>query len=246
MTSSTYAIGHRGIPAFESENTVDSFRRALAYTNVLEVDVRVTRDGVPVCMHDATLERTHGAGARVGRLTYRELHAAAPEVPRLYDLLQDLGGQAGWFIDCKVRNPRGIESILATLAECGLDLDTGAELRSGRMLLPGTACLESPDAVLLQSIGSRLQAGRLELIRGHSSKRELMLTAPLIAAYAHGVVLPEALASRAIITLLRNLRLGVYVYTVDDPIRALQLRGRGVHGIFTDCAHELGAVLSRQ
>lgn len=243
---STYAIGHRGIPAFESENTVASFRHALAYTSVLEVDVRVTRDGVPVCLHDATLERTHAVSERVGRLTYRQLHAVAPEVPRLYDLLQELGGQAGWFIDCKVRNPRGIESILATLTECGLTLDSGAELRSGQALLPGTACLESPDAVLLQSIGSRMQAGRLELIRGHSSKRELVLTAPFIAAYAHGVVIPETLASRTMIALLRNLRLGVYVYTVDDPIRALQLRGRGAHGIFTDCAHELGPLLSRR
>jgi glycerophosphoryl diester phosphodiesterase len=240
----TYAIAHRGIPAFEVENSMASFDRALDYASVLEVDVRVTRDGVPVCAHDASLERTHGDRSRIASMTYRELHAVAPEIVRLYDLLSKHGRSAGWFIDIKVRNPRAVEQIVQTLEGANIELDTGAALRAGQPLKPGTACIESPDAILLQSLGSRTGGGRLELVRGASTKRELAITAPFITAYAHGVVLPDALATRSLVMLLRNLKLGVYVYTIDDPIRAMDLAKLGVSGIFTDFAHEVAPALT--
>ncbi|MFI9834397.1 glycerophosphodiester phosphodiesterase [Streptomyces sp. NPDC051913] len=52
------AVAHRGDPYRVRENTLDSLRSALDLgADAVEVDVRLTRDGVPVLLHDATLKR---------------------------------------------------------------------------------------------------------------------------------------------------------------------------------------------
>ncbi|WP_062642443.1 glycerophosphodiester phosphodiesterase [Streptomyces maremycinicus] len=52
------AVAHRGDPYRFRENTVDSLRSALDLgADAVELDVRLTRDGVPVLLHDATLKR---------------------------------------------------------------------------------------------------------------------------------------------------------------------------------------------
>ncbi|MEU6374774.1 glycerophosphodiester phosphodiesterase [Streptomyces sp. NPDC046909] len=52
------AVAHRGDPYRIRENTLDSLRSALELgADAVEIDVRLTRDGVPVLLHDATLKR---------------------------------------------------------------------------------------------------------------------------------------------------------------------------------------------
>ncbi|MEU0115770.1 glycerophosphodiester phosphodiesterase [Streptomyces bobili] len=52
------AVAHRGDPYRVRENTLDSLRSALGQgANAVEIDVRLTRDGVPVLLHDETLKR---------------------------------------------------------------------------------------------------------------------------------------------------------------------------------------------
>ena len=52
------AVAHRGDPYRVRENTIDSLRSALGRgADAVEIDVRLTRDGVPVLLHDSTLKR---------------------------------------------------------------------------------------------------------------------------------------------------------------------------------------------
>ncbi|KOU76806.1 glycerophosphodiester phosphodiesterase [Streptomyces sp. MMG1533] len=52
------AVAHRGDPYRVRENTIDSLRSALHMgADAVEIDVRLTRDGVPVLLHDETLKR---------------------------------------------------------------------------------------------------------------------------------------------------------------------------------------------
>ncbi|MEU0028220.1 glycerophosphodiester phosphodiesterase [Streptomyces sp. NPDC006335] len=52
------AVAHRGDPYRVRENTIDSLRSALDRgADAVEIDVRLTRDGVPVLLHDDTLKR---------------------------------------------------------------------------------------------------------------------------------------------------------------------------------------------
>lgn len=67
-------IAHRGGAGLWPENTVYAFERALAAgVDVLEMDVRVTADGVPVVMHDATVDRTTDGAGRVSGMSFAEL-----------------------------------------------------------------------------------------------------------------------------------------------------------------------------
>ena len=67
-------LGHRGMPGDALENRMEGFRAALeAGADGVEFDVQLAADGVPVVIHDASLERTTGRAGRVGDLGSGEL-----------------------------------------------------------------------------------------------------------------------------------------------------------------------------
>lgn len=67
-------IGHRGASAVAPENTMAAFREAIAAgADGIEFDVRLTRDGVPVVIHDGSLRRTAGLSQRVADLDWSEI-----------------------------------------------------------------------------------------------------------------------------------------------------------------------------
>lgn len=68
------AVAHRGDPYRARENTLPSFASAIAAgADVVELDVRLTADGVPVVLHDPTLKRLWGQDVPVAELTADEL-----------------------------------------------------------------------------------------------------------------------------------------------------------------------------
>jgi glycerophosphoryl diester phosphodiesterase len=70
-------MAHRGAMAREPENTLRSFRQALAEgADLLETDVRFTADRVPVCIHDASIDRTTDRSGLVAQITLDELREA--------------------------------------------------------------------------------------------------------------------------------------------------------------------------
>lgn len=51
-------VGHRGAMAHAPENSIESYLLAeRSGANEIELDIRITRDGVPIVLHDATLAR---------------------------------------------------------------------------------------------------------------------------------------------------------------------------------------------
>lgn len=97
------AVAHRGDPYALRENTLPSLRSALRKgADVVEVDVRMTSDGVPVLLHDATLERLWGVREAVTSLTREEVaEATGGGVPDLAEALAALrdGGRARVLLD---------------------------------------------------------------------------------------------------------------------------------------------------
>ncbi|MDP9477584.1 MAG: glycerophosphodiester phosphodiesterase [Actinomycetota bacterium] len=70
----TWNIGHRGAAGLEPENTLRSFRRAEEEgADALEMDLRVTRDGHLVVLHDPTVDRTTNGTGPVHGLTLAEV-----------------------------------------------------------------------------------------------------------------------------------------------------------------------------
>lgn len=237
----TFTIAHRGLSARHGENSLDAVAAALGHTHVVEVDVRCTHDAVPVCMHDAGLWRTHGISSRVGQITHAQLLELAPDVPTLAEVLELIAYRDGAaMLDVKVSRPRAIEAIEQVVERSGMTWNDGRQLRLGEPADPGTVTFQSPDAQLLQQVRSRTGAGCLELVPTASSRRELVLTAPFITTYAQGVTIPDRIASRPMLRMLHGMRLGTYVYTVNDQTRFQQLTEIGAGGVYTDAVDVVG------
>lgn len=121
-------VGHRGASVRFPENTLAAFRAALeAGAGGLELDARVTRDGHPVVMHDATVDRTtDGFGAVAGMTleAVRRLDAGTTglpgqRVPTLREVFEEFPG-VPLNIDIKDRGVPGAEEIvLEVLREVG-------------------------------------------------------------------------------------------------------------------------------
>ena len=104
-----FLIAHRGFSTVAPENTLAAFEAAIdAGAEILECDVQLTADGVPVIVHDPTLDRTTDGSGAVRDLAWSEvaeLEAGYPasfgdryrgqRVPRL-DELFDLARGAPW------------------------------------------------------------------------------------------------------------------------------------------------------
>ncbi len=115
-------MAHRGSCVRAPENTLAAFRQAIAEgADLLETDLRLTKDGVLVCVHDATLERTGGDDRAVSSLTFVELKGVRvpcgfagfsdERVPALDELLALLPSEVGLALELK--DDRFLDSAVA-------------------------------------------------------------------------------------------------------------------------------------
>lgn len=102
-------FAHRGLHDNASEapeNSMAAFRKAVEAGLGMELDVQVTKDGVPVIFHDFNLERICGAEGKVVNHTYEELQAytlchSKERIPKLSDLLEMVGGRVPLIVEIK-------------------------------------------------------------------------------------------------------------------------------------------------
>ncbi len=67
-------VGHRGARFYEPENTLRSFKKAVKLgVDIIEFDVRQTKDGVPIVLHDKTVDRTTNGKGNVHRFTLKHI-----------------------------------------------------------------------------------------------------------------------------------------------------------------------------
>lgn len=108
-------LGHRGVPLREIENTIPSFKRAVAEgADGIELDVRVTTDHVLVVSHDNSLKRVYGSDILIESSTYSEIIKVAPEVARLEDVFDTLGN-IYYDIEIKADEPVDYKREVVTL-----------------------------------------------------------------------------------------------------------------------------------
>ncbi|MGW2182946.1 glycerophosphodiester phosphodiesterase [Streptomyces sp. NPDC001732] len=120
MATTVTAVAHRGDPYRARENTLPSIRSALARgADAVEIDVRVTRDGVPVLLHDATLKRLWGHDLRLDRLTRAELAGLTRGgVPTLREALLATGPHRV-MIDLPGSTDGSVAGTVAAVHACG-------------------------------------------------------------------------------------------------------------------------------
>ena len=102
-------FAHRGLHdnAGEApENSMAAFRRAVEAGYCIELDVQMTKDGIPVIFHDGTLERMCGVKARIEDYTYEQLQQfkladSEQSIPKLEDMLALVDGRVPLIVEIK-------------------------------------------------------------------------------------------------------------------------------------------------
>lgn len=94
-----------GIP----ENSLCAFQRAVEEGFGIELDVRLTKDGVPIVFHDHLLKRICGEEGQVCDHTYEELHlfslcGSEHRIPKLEEALALVNGRVPLIVELKIEN----------------------------------------------------------------------------------------------------------------------------------------------
>ena len=227
-------FAHRGASACAPENTLASFKIAVEQrADAIELDVKLSADGVPVVIHDPTTDRTTSAPGRVADLplaALRELDAgrrfdekfSGERIPTLDEVFETVGGRLP--INVELTNystPTDdlVERVAAVVKKYHLQ-DTiifssflPANLETAARLLPD---------VRRGLLASYLWKGREARKQGWQSDVYHSLN-PFYLDARPGLV-------------RRVHRQGkqVFVYTVNNPLMMRILRAWGADGIFTD------------
>jgi glycerophosphoryl diester phosphodiesterase len=233
-------IAHRGAGRFAPENTLAALRKGheLGFRGV-EFDVMLASEGVPVLMHDETLERTTDARGRV------------PDTPA--DVLATL--DAGSWFDASFKGEAvpGFEAAAALCMELGLWANIeikpalGYERETGRIAgklaaqIMGTA---SPLPLLSSFSPEALAAARKaapQLPRGllfdavPSNWRAQLEALGCVALHCSALKIDERAALD-----ITGAGFGLACWTVNDTELARRLFGWGVDAVFTDRLDLLG------
>lgn len=232
-------IGHRGAALLAPENTLAGFRKA-AETGVrwVEFDVRLTRDGRCVLLHDDTLERTTTGTGRADLLDFGALRRfdagawfgsafAGERVPSLEETI-DLLATFGLGANVEVKPGPGAEAatgkavaeVLRTRWPASLPTPLVSSFKETSLAAVREAAPELPRGLLVGEVPPdwRARAEALGCVTIHCNHKRLM------RAQAR-----EVLAAG----------FPLLAYTVNDPARAEELWGWGLATMITDCPDRL-------
>jgi glycerophosphoryl diester phosphodiesterase len=219
-------IAHRGASALYPENTLRAFIAAAELgANMCEFDVRMTRDGEVVVIHDATINRTTDGRGRVEAMSaaeIKQLDAGArfgaefrgEHIPTLVEVAQALGVRCGMDVELKAQ---GLEArVCDILRECGA-IDS--------------AIVSSFDWDQLKIVARQEPGLRLALL---GEKAPAALLEAALAMHAFAIAPRFDMADAALCAEAHRRGLAVYVWTVDDAPTMRRLVNAGVDGIMTN------------
>lgn len=232
MSTAPLILGHRGASALAPENTLAAFSRAISDgADGVEFDVRLSRDGVPVVIHDANLRRTGSIDRPVVEMSAAELQEI------------DVGGwfanrnanRGGSFYNEKVPTLAQVFELFSTNPGL-LYVEMKCEKAEGSVLAAAVVRLtrefEMVERVVVESfdhtaiaavkqIDMKIRTAALfepKLTRPISTVRRLKMVDTAIAVGANEIALHHTLVGARVVKKARQLGLEVVLWTVDDPI----------------------------
>ena len=217
-------IGHRGAPGHAPENTLASFRAAVAHgVDGIELDVQLV-DGQLIVMHDQRLEKTTNGRGRVAETSFaalRQLDAGNGErVPTL-------------------------DEVLALVPD---RLLVNVELKTAGTAAVAARRLDGEQRPLLVSSFDHAELGRFHALCPSVPCAPLArhwhpgLRRTVDAVRAAHLNLADRAATPARLEAARSWGVDCLIFTVNDARRAAQLRDWGAGGVFTDYPDRLAAL----
>jgi glycerophosphoryl diester phosphodiesterase len=241
-------LGHRGASAVAPENTLAAFKQAMRDgADGIEFDVRLSRDHVPVVIHDATLNRTGLTDRLVCELTAKELgevdvgrwfaaqsqtgaHSFTgeklPTLAQVFELFSTNTGVLYVEMKCNARES-------ATLAAAVVNEVEGFGLAK-RVVVESF----SFDAISeVKRLNARIRTGALfepRLSRPVSTVRRRRMIDLAIYVGADEIALHHTLASRRLTERAKREGLEIVVWTVDRPRWIARARSLGIKALIAN------------
>jgi glycerophosphoryl diester phosphodiesterase len=231
-------IAHRGASAYEPENTLRAFERAIEMgATMIELDVHLSADGHPVIIHDARLERTTNGTGLVPNLTLKEIRrfdaGLGERVPTLAEAIDVVRGRAQLYIELKGQfTPQPVvETLRAT------DFVDQAILGSFFIWLPQKAKFLEPAVRTSVLIPWRMRDANF-------ADWALAVEADYVhPCWETGSTTPHELLTPEMIAGFREKGLGVVVWHEERPNELRELVRLDVDGICTNTPDLLSAIL---
>jgi glycerophosphoryl diester phosphodiesterase len=221
--STPLIIAHRGASHDAPENTITAFALAVEQgADGIELDVQLSADGIPVVMHDASVERTTNGRGAVSKLTIEQLQRLdagdGRPVPTLDEVFEIFGPTLLYNVELKT----GIWSD-SNLAAAVAERIDGHHLE---------------EHVLVSSFNPIVVQQARKTLNPRTPAAHLRMTG--LSALKHRFVKSEGdnpyfkLVDDRYMNWARRENLLVNVWTVDDPVEAQRLAQLGVTSIITN------------
>jgi glycerophosphoryl diester phosphodiesterase len=223
-------IGHRGAAAYAPENTLASLREARKRGAAwVEIDVKLTADGVPILMHDDSLKRTIGIDRLVAQTRRSELPASVPTFEEAIACIGELGlGCNVEITPCAGRESetaRATVDILRRSWPAHLPQPLLSSFKDASLAAAREAAPQFARALLIGAFVEdwRARADAVEAVAINTDGKKL--TAPWCCA-------------------IKQAGFALSVYTINQPAVARALVGMGVDCIITDAPDIILAALA--
>lgn len=231
-------IGHRGACGYAPENTIESIRTAAELgAKWVELDVKLTKDQIPVIFHDDTLERTTNGSGNMADISYEDLRQLET---------------GSWYADSFTGiNVPTLEEVCEVLIEMDLGLNLeikpcpGREIETAEVALDHLSRIwDDHDKLLISSFSHVSLEASMEV--ANDWKRGLLLHGESPDEWPQNwkelcdyldcvtVHLNHEMATREIVEEISDYDKPVLIYTVNDPQLARVLQSWGVDSMFTD------------
>jgi glycerophosphoryl diester phosphodiesterase len=232
-------VAHRGVPTERHENTLPSFQRAIELgADAVELDVRLTRDQVPLVYHYFYLEEAAGLPGPVFRYSWPEIRraqqdAGADTLATLPEVLDAIGGRIGLEIEVKGPEPESAATVSGILRQYRTLWDS-IEVTSyepALLLAMAALCPGLPTDLLLPRSESWM---RLDVVTHLAIHRARLAGAR--AVHLH----PTQLAAD-VVAAVRDAEIEVHAWDVDDEASLALCAGLAIPRI---CTNRLGQALA--
>lgn len=232
MSTFPTIVGHRGARGEAPENTVAGFQVALeAGVTEIELDVRLSRDGHLIVVHDANVTRTTGERGKAHHFTLSQL-----------EVLDARRNTPGW------HSPLGIPSLREVVDLCGPSMRFQFEVKGADRAILHRLAHQLVDFITQRQMNDRVvvtssHTGFLRMLgtmtahieRGYVAEyRYQQPTRRAVALGCTWLMPRHTLVTPALMRRARRRNLKVSTWTVNDLNRAERLVALGVDGIITD------------
>ncbi len=227
-------ISHRGGGALATENSVRGIELALTHgVEMVEVDVRRSRDGALVLSHD---DVPQGAQASIAGSTLAELRAAAPDIATLDEALDAVRGRARLNLDIKdaavieqmVGAVRAHDMLGDCIASC---LDIGCLVRLSALEPAIPRFFSYPPDYGGASRKAWMKPVVDGAVAGMRLTLPLRLERMLRAAPGTNATIYAPLVTHRLVATARRLRITLFTWTVDDLAEMRRLAALRIDGI---------------